>query len=87
MNLLLIRLIIFIVLLLVGLKLYRMYREWKLDREELLRHDDEHVGDDRMVRCTWCQVHVPESEALRDKGEWFCCSAHRDRYLEEKKDE
>lgn len=83
MNLLLIRLIIFAVLFFAGLKLYRMYREWKQEREELLESDDEAVGDDQMVRCTWCKVHVPESEALRDRGEWFCSSAHRDRYLQE----
>lgn len=82
MNLLLIRLIIFAVLFFAGLKLYRMYREWKLEQEGA--QDDAPEGG-QMVRCAWCQVHVPETEALRDKraGEWFCCSAHRDRYLEE----
>ncbi|PMR75889.1 PP0621 family protein [Billgrantia endophytica] len=84
MNLLLIRLIIFGLLLFAGLKLYRMYRAWKLEREELLENDPDQEGG-KMVRCTWCQVHVPETEALRDKGEWFCSSAHRDRYLEEQK--
>lgn len=87
MNLLLIRLIIFAVLFLVGLKLYRMYREWKLDREELLEHDDERQESGQMVRCTWCKVHVPEAEALREEGEWFCSSAHRDKYLEERRPE
>ncbi|MFY0992105.1 PP0621 family protein [Halomonas sp. C05BenzN] len=86
MNLLLIRLIIFAVLFFAGLKLYRMYRDWKLDREELLEGDENQEGG-QMVRCTWCKVHVPESEALRDRGEWFCSSAHRDKYLEEQKSE
>ncbi|WP_111415363.1 PP0621 family protein [Billgrantia lactosivorans] len=82
MNLLLIRLIIFAVLFFAGLKLYRMYREWKLDRENRL--DDESTQEGRpMVRCAWCQVHVPESDAVRDQGEWFCSSAHRDRFLQE----
>lgn len=84
MNLLIIRLIIFAVLFFAGLKLYRIYREWKLDRERL--DHDAPVGG-QMVRCAWCQVHVPEAEALRDKGEWFCSSAHRDRYLQEQKQE
>ncbi|WP_163577582.1 PP0621 family protein [Halomonas faecis] len=81
MNLLLIRLIIFAVLFLAGLKLYRLYREWKLEQEQ---HDDLPEGG-KMVRCAWCQVHVPEDEALRDKptAAWFCCSAHRDRFLQE----
>ncbi|MDI5932610.1 PP0621 family protein [Halomonas sp. M4R5S39] len=86
MNLLLIRLIIFAVLFFAGLKLYRMYREWKLERQELLEDDERQEGN-QMVRCTWCKVHVPENEALREKEEWFCCSAHRDKYLEEQKSE
>lgn len=84
MNLLIIRIIIFAVLFLAGLKLYRMYREWKLDRDKLIE-GDQHQEEAKMVRCTWCKVHVPETEALREKGEWFCCSAHRDKYLEEQK--
>jgi len=84
MNLLLIRLIIFAVLFLAGLKLYRMYREWKLAQED---DPDEQQSGGQMVRCAWCQVHVPETEAVRDKsaGEWFCSSAHRDRYLQEQR--
>ncbi|WP_104205170.1 PP0621 family protein [Billgrantia saliphila] len=83
MNLLIIRLIIFAVLFLAGLKLYRMYRQWKLDHDDSMA-DDNHRVEGQMVRCAWCSVHVPESEALRDKGEWFCSSAHRDRYLQER---
>ena len=86
MNLLLIRLIIFAVLFLAGLKLYRMYREWKLDREDALNVESQQEGG-QMVRCAWYQVHVPESDALRDHGEWFCSSAHRDRFLQEQRPE
>ncbi|GAA0561383.1 PP0621 family protein [Halomonas salifodinae] len=87
MNLLLIRLIIFALLFFAGLKLYRMYREWKLDREELLEGDDQAAAEGHMVRCRYCQVHLPEADALRERGDWFCCSAHRDKYLEEQKSE
>lgn len=83
MNLLIIRLIIFAVLFFAGLKLYRIYREWKLDHEELLEGDRDDSRGNPMVRCAWCQVHVPENEAQRAQGEWFCSSAHRDRYLQE----
>ncbi|MCE8018459.1 hypothetical protein HOP62_20460 [Halomonas sp. MCCC 1A17488] len=86
MNLLLIRLIIFAVLFFAGLKLYRMYREWKLDHEERLEGESHQEGG-QMVRCAWCQVHVPETDALRDQGEWFCSSAHRDRFLQEQRPE
>ncbi|RTR01452.1 PP0621 family protein [Halomonas nitroreducens] len=80
MNLLLIRLIIFAVLFFAGLKLYRMYREWKLDREEAAQGSPQ---ANQMVRCAWCQVHLPEDEALRERGQWFCSPDHRNKYLEE----
>ncbi|WP_346796558.1 PP0621 family protein [Halomonas sp. Bachu 37] len=82
MNLLIIRLIIFAVLFFAGLKLYRMYREWKLDHDTRAEQELRHDGG-QMVRCRWCDVHVPENEALRDREQWFCSSAHRDRFLQE----
>ena len=85
MNLLLIRLIIFAVLFFAGLKLYRMYREWKLDREGPRQAGDAQAN--RMVRCRWCQVHLPEEDALRERGDWFCSGDHRDKYLAEQKEE
>ncbi|RUR25681.1 hypothetical protein ELY33_17585 [Vreelandella andesensis] len=83
MNLLIIRLIIFAVLFYVGLKLYGIYRERRLSHQpsEPKRHEG-----GQMVRCRWCDVHVPEEEALRDNEQWFCSSAHRDRFLQEQKD-
>ncbi|GHC36986.1 PP0621 family protein [Aidingimonas halophila] len=81
MNLLIIRLIIFAILFFAGLKLYRMYREWRIERDD----NDPRMNDgNRMVRCRYCQVHLPEDDALRDRGEWFCCIDHRDKYLEER---
>ncbi|TLF49578.1 hypothetical protein FEI13_11565 [Halomonas urmiana] len=85
MNLLLIRLIIFAVLFFAGLKLYRMYREWKLDREGPQQEGE--ASGNRMVRCRWCQVHLPEDDALREKGDWFCSGDHRDKYLSEQHEE
>ncbi|QEA38842.1 hypothetical protein FGL86_06970 [Pistricoccus aurantiacus] len=81
MNLLIIRLIIFGVLLYAGLKLYRMYREWARERDA--DQSSRRLDDGHMVRCTYCHVHLPEEDALRERGEWFCCLDHKHRYLEE----
>ena len=85
MNLLIIRLIIFAVIFFAGLKLYGMYRQWKLDRAALEQQSTRRDGG-QMVRCQWCDVHVPEDEALRDQQQWFCSGAHRDRFLQEQQD-
>ena len=79
MNLLIIRLIIFAVLFWAGLKLYRMYREWKLEHDS---EESRHLDSGQMVRCRYCRVHLPEDEALRQEGEWFCSPEHRDKFLE-----
>jgi uncharacterized protein len=84
MNLLIIRLIIFAVVFWAGLKLYRMYRDWKLERDEWERKETRQDGG-HMVRCVYCQVHLPEDEALREQGEWFCGAPHRDKYLAEQR--
>lgn len=85
MNLLIIRLIIFAVLFFAGLKLYGMYRQWKFDREAL-EQPTSRRDSGQMVRCKWCDVHVPEDEALRDQQQWFCSGAHRDRFRQEQQE-
>lgn len=88
MNLLIIRLIIFAVLFYAGLKLYGRYRQWKMDQEALDKpQQKDKVQNASMVRCRWCDVHVPEDEALRHDQQWFCSSAHRDRFIQEQHDD
>lgn len=84
MNLLIIRLIIFVVLLWAGLKLYRMYREYRRERDELSQREQRNLDNGRMVRCAYCQVHLPEDDALHQGDRWFCGPDHRDRFLEER---
>ncbi|MFG6668757.1 PP0621 family protein [Halomonas sp. HNIBRBA4712] len=79
MNLLIIRLLIFALVFYVGLKLYGLYRQHKLDRDK----PPERIEGGAMVRCRWCDVHVPENEALRHDDKWFCSVAHRERYIQE----
>ncbi|MBY5930327.1 MULTISPECIES: PP0621 family protein [Halomonas] len=83
MNLLIIRLLIFAVVFFAGLKLYRMYREWKLEQQD---HGPSTQQGGKMVRCSWCNVHLPEQDALRAQGQWFCCGDHRDKSLAEHED-
>jgi len=32
---------------------------------------------ERMLACSTCGVHVPESEGIKAGGKFFCCEAHR----------
>lgn len=35
-------------------------------------------SQERMVKCAYCGVHVPESQALRSGDQTFCSPEHRD---------
>jgi hypothetical protein len=41
----------------------------------------DHFGNakkvERMLACSVCGVHVPESEGIEVAGRFFCCEAHR----------
>ena len=32
---------------------------------------------EKMVTCSFCSVHLPESEGVADRGRVYCCEAHR----------
>ncbi|HQX89170.1 MAG: hypothetical protein KBD35_06810 [Moraxellaceae bacterium] len=38
-----------------------------------------------MRRCAYCNVHIPEGESTQSRGEFFCCEAHRDAHLRERR--
>lgn len=33
--------------------------------------------EEDMVRCVQCGVHLPRSEAILSRDEFFCCDEHR----------
>lgn len=44
-------------------------------------------GDKRpevMLRCAYCDVHLPAGECLHSRGHSFCSEAHRDAYFQDK---
>ena len=44
------------------------------DQEPSTRTDP---APEKMVTCSYCAVHLPESEGLIDGGRIYCCEAHR----------
>lgn len=37
------------------------------------------AGPENMVVCAYCQLRVPESEAVATPGHYYCCDEHRRR--------
>lgn len=42
------------------------------------RPPSRHTLTGRMVQCAQCGIFVPEHEAIRHAGRWFCTAEHRD---------
>lgn len=70
---------------LVAVFVYWVIRSY---RRSLQRRQDElhgaaspEKGED-MVRCAHCGVHLPRSESIAAKGDFFCNDEHRRLYLE-----
>lgn len=67
---------------------------WRVLRQTLLGParqnpppaDGQNPTSQKMVRCDWCQVHTPESQALRLEQHHFCSEEHRQRWLEKHHD-
>ena len=39
---------------------------------------DSAKGDEQMVRCAHCDLHLPQQEAINHQGNNYCSAAHRD---------
>ncbi|TVU67635.1 MULTISPECIES: PP0621 family protein [Cobetia] len=83
MSLLIIRLLVFVVLFWAGLRLYRMYRQWKLGQEHSEHGEPTERKAQNMVRCAYCDLHLPEDDAIRHEALTFCCNEHQQHFLEE----
>ena len=69
--------ILFFVLLGVGLYVaFRIWRAGRAGSPSATGEEKKAVGE-TMVRCAHCGLNVPQSEALADRGRWYCSDAHR----------
>lgn len=81
-------LIRFLFFLLIVWVLWFMARNWLRNQEqgEAARKNKAKLPPGMIVRCKFCEVHLPEQDALRDgKGEevhWFCTQAHKQAWLD-----
>ncbi len=63
------------IIVIVALLIYRLLKRWlaSLPREQ--KKNPDKIG--RMVRCQYCELHIPESEAVHDHDGWYCSEEHR----------
>jgi uncharacterized protein len=76
----LIRLVFFLLILWVlwfMVKAYRTKQEQNAARARAHRKLD--AG--RIVKCSHCEVHLPEAQALQYNKKWFCTEGHKQAFL------
>lgn len=39
--------------------------------------DAPEAAPEQMVHCEHCGIYLPQSEAIREGGRFFCCAEHR----------
>ena len=63
------------IIVIIALLAYRLLKRWlaKLPRESEKKPDK--IG--RMVRCHYCDLHIPEAEAIHEHENWYCSNEHR----------
>ena len=73
----------FLLLLALGIVVYlivsRARRQGErppVPRQDSSDSSGKNAGED-MVRCAVCRVHLPRSESVTSKGEFFCSDEHR----------
>lgn len=54
-----------------------LFKRWLAGKNQP-RSGPDGKPQERMVKCAYCGVHVPESQALRRGEQTFCSPEHRD---------
>lgn len=68
-----------LLLIVLALLVYRLTRRW-LDRKTARRRmQSQDKG--RMLACAHCGTYIPEQDAVREGGQVYCSTAHRDAHL------
>ena len=77
----LIRLLAFIV---VAWYAWRLVSRWLAQQERRKDNASQPRVSGRVVKCGYCDVHLPESDAVRQDDAWFCSRQHAQAWLAER---
>jgi len=63
------------IIVLIALLVYRLIKRWLASLPREANKSADKIG--RMVRCHYCDLHIPEAEALHGPDGWYCSAEHR----------
>jgi len=76
------KLLLWAIVILAALIVMRLLAQHSAHKTARRRHADQNPGKpgsaatEAMVRCAWCGVHLPRSEAILQHGQLWCCEEH-----------
>ncbi|WP_028303690.1 PP0621 family protein [Oceanospirillum maris] len=84
MGFIIFRLIIFVAIVWFGLRLLKVYNQKKLEAQNDSLQGKNRKGNDpeQMVQCRYCNLHLPQKDAVKHESLWFCCHEHKKHFLE-----
>ena len=65
-----------IVIALIIYLVIQIFKRWAANKSTQTSMHQEKAQ--KMVQCDVCQLHIPEDEALKRDGRFFCSQAHLD---------
>jgi len=63
-------------IVLIAFLVYRLVKRWLAGFEQLKEQGKRKAKIGNMVRCHYCQLHLPEEQAYRKDDNWYCSKAH-----------
>ena len=63
------------IIILIALLIYRLLKRWLATLPRESKKAPDKIG--RMVRCHYCDLHIPEAEAVHGPDGWYCSEEHR----------
>jgi uncharacterized protein len=73
------RIVFILVLLAVGFLLLKSWQRKKFIQKQAQESQNSTLRTTKptqMVRCNYCDLHIPERQAIANGGRWFCCQEH-----------
>jgi uncharacterized protein len=67
----------------LGLFAYRLWNRYKAFNTALKKTATAQINDapaQLMVKCAYCDLHIPQQKAVVQEAHWFCCQQHKDAF-------
>ena len=63
-------------ILLLAIAVWLIFKVLKQYTQSVNKTEEPQSASEDMVKCAHCGIHLPKSDSLLIKGEFFCCEAH-----------